>query len=156
MSQHQTRAVTLGEWAQDIGRSTASIRSHWRGHPDFPRPVARRPTAGPGPGVEVYDLAELEAWRTAWETGRDRPAPQPYEVPGEPEEMLTLGAIARRLGLDGKTVTQYRPQIEDRAVWEQRGQRRLYRLADVVDVLNARRGVGLAADPAADRRRKTE
>ncbi|WP_218126091.1 hypothetical protein [Sinosporangium album] len=62
--------------------------------------------------------------------------------------MLTLGAIARRLGLDGKTVTQYRPQIEERAAWEQRGQRRLYRLADVVEVLNARRGAGSRATTA--------
>ncbi len=59
--------------------------------------------------------------------------------------MRTLGGIARLLGVDGKTVTQYRAAIEARVHdREQRGSRTPYRVSQVVDAINKiRRGRGL-------------
>jgi hypothetical protein len=152
----QVTTVTLAEWAAKLGRSEKSVRNFWRPLPGFPAPVGRRRAAAAhGPGPEEYDEAELDAWRAQWEAQRERPAPAPYEVPGDPEEYRTLGAIARLLGVDGKTISQYRGRLDERAAHQDRGTRRLYRTGDVIEVLNSRRGVGVAADPAADRRRRT-
>ncbi|MCW2878377.1 MAG: hypothetical protein JWQ95_2477 [Sphaerisporangium sp.] len=74
--------------------------------------------------------------------------------PQDPGEYLTLGVIARRLGVDGRTVTQYRELIDQRAEWEQLGQRRRYRIGDVIEVvLNSRQGRGVGLTPETDRRR---
>ncbi|MEU7004883.1 hypothetical protein [Nonomuraea sp. NPDC046570] len=69
--------------------------------------------------------------------------------------MRTLGAIAKLLGIDGKSVTQYRAVLDQHAAHEERGKRRFYRTGDVVEVLNSRKGPGVALDPARDRRRRT-
>ncbi|MFC0557404.1 hypothetical protein ACFFHJ_41595 [Planotetraspora thailandica] len=145
--------VTLAEWAETVGRTEDSVRNHWRPLPGFPQPVGRRPSASPGPGVAIYARAELDAWRAQWEVSRDKPAPERLAVPGDPDEYLTLGAIARRLGVDGRTVTQYRSLIDQAAASEQHGQRRRYRLADVIEVLNTRAGRGVSLTPEVDRRR---
>lgn len=131
------------------------MRNHWRPTPGFPGPVGRRPTPGRGPGTAVYDRAELEEWRARWEAERDRPAPRPYPIPGDPDAYQTLGWIARALGLDGRSVTQYRDAVDARARYRQHGARRLYRVGDVIDVLNGRQGAGVARDAAQDRRRRT-
>lgn len=149
------RRVTLAEWAARIGRPETSVRNHWRPLPGFPAPVGRRATPGPGPGPEEYDVDALDAFRAAWEADRARPTPPPYPLPGDPDERLTLGAIARRLGVAGRTLTQYRATIDARVPAEHRGARRYYPLGAVIDVLNdIRRGAGVASDPGQDRRRK--
>lgn len=66
--------------------------------------------------------------------------------------MRTLGGIARLLGVDGKTISQYRDAIEalvpDR---EQRGSRILYRVRAVIEALNEmRRGPGVGGGPATE------
>lgn len=149
------KQVTLEEWAAAIGRSEDSVRNHWRPDPSFPQPSGSRPTPGPGPGVDLYTLAELEAWRRSWEETRDKPAPAPFTCPGDPNQYLTLGAIARLLGVDGRTVTQYRTYIDGRTTPQQHGARQRYRLGDVIDALNTRSGRGVALSPETDRRRRS-
>jgi hypothetical protein len=74
-------------------------------------------------------------------------------MPDEADQLRTLGGIARLLGVDGKTITQYREAIEARVQErEQRGSRTLYRVRGVIEALNEiRRGPGVAADPNQDR-----
>lgn len=146
--------VTLAEWAPSTGRTETSIKAHWRGLPGFPAPVGRRSRPGvSGPGVPLFSLAALEAWRRSWEATRERPVRQAFEVPGDPNELRTLGAIARLLGVAGSTLTQYREVFDQQATHEDRGRRRYYRVGDVVEILNARQGVGVARDPEGDQRR---
>ncbi|WP_125649577.1 hypothetical protein [Nonomuraea sp. WAC 01424] len=154
MTDDESTRITLAEWAHSIGREEVSIQKHWRTQPGFPQPVGRRREPGRrGPGTPEFDAAELAAWRVQWEEQRERPAPKEYDVPGDPDERRTLGAIARLLGVDGKTVTQYRDLLDERAAHEDRGARRLYRTGDVVAFLNSRGGAGVALDPSADARR---
>ncbi|WP_158578648.1 MerR family transcriptional regulator [Spongiactinospora rosea] len=47
--------------------------------------------------------------------------------------MRTLGAIARLLGIDGTTLTQYRPKFDSHAEHRGQGARRLYRTGDIVE-----------------------
>ncbi|WP_214327904.1 deazapurine DNA modification protein DpdA family protein [Nonomuraea sediminis] len=142
--------VTLGEWAAKVGRAETAVRNHLTDAPGFPAPKGTRPREGSGTPYEEYEESELDAWLKAWET---KHAPARYEVPGDPGEYRTLGAIAKLLGVDGKTVTQYRALLDQHAAHEDRGARRFYRTGDVVEVLNSRKGFGVALDPARDRRR---
>lgn len=151
--------ITLDEWAVKQGRSPKYVRNFWRPQAGFPEPVGRQEAPRTtGPGAELYDEAALDSWRADLLATQPMPPPEPYPVPGDPEERLTLGAVARRLGVDGKTVTQYRGAIDERAAdVEQRGTRRYYRLGEVIAILNAiRRGRGVAADPGHDGRRRGE
>lgn len=117
------------------------------------RAEGRRPTRHTtGPDPELYDEAALDAWRA-----RTLAQPTPYPMPAEADQMRTLGGIARLLGVDGKTISQYRHAIEARVQdREQRGSRTLYRMREVIEALNEiRRGPGVAADPEHDRRRRS-
>ncbi|MGK8501298.1 hypothetical protein [Nocardia asiatica] len=145
--------VTLAEWAKRHDLSPVSVRNHWATREDFPAHKQYRPRVGSGRRHEEYDAAELDAWLERWQT-EHRPAK--YAMPTDPDEYRTLGAIARLLGVDGKTVTQYRTVLDQCADHEDRGKRRMYRTRDVVDVLNRRRGIGRAMDPNKDRRRRAE
>ncbi|WP_217709104.1 DUF4326 domain-containing protein [Nonomuraea rhodomycinica] len=142
--------VTLGEWAAKVGRAETAVRNHLAAAPGFPAPKGTRPRTGKGTPYEEYDEAELDEFLKAWEAAH---APARYQVPGDPDEMRTLGAIAKLLGVDGKSVTQYRAAIDEHAAHEDRGARRYYRTGDVVEVLNSRKGFGVALDPTRDRRR---
>ncbi|SEH03788.1 hypothetical protein SAMN05444920_1447 [Nonomuraea solani] len=78
-------------------------------------------------------------------------------MPADADQMRTLGGIARLLGVDGKTISQYRGAIEARVPErEQRGSRTLYRVRAVIEALNEiRRGPGVAVDPEQDRRKRS-
>ncbi|MFR9767750.1 hypothetical protein [Nocardia sp. SC052] len=145
--------VTLAEWAERHDLSPVSVRNHWATRDDFPAHKQYRPRVGSGRRHEEYDADELDAWLDQWQT-EHRPAK--YAMPTDPDEFRTLGAIARLLGVDGKTITQYRTVLDQHADHEDRGKRRMYRTRDVVDVLNRRRGVGRAMDPSTDGRRRAE
>ncbi|WP_174188458.1 hypothetical protein [Nocardia barduliensis] len=145
--------VTLAEWAKLHDLSPVSVRNHWATREDFPAHKQYRPRVGSGRRHEEYDADELDAWLEQWQT-EHRPAE--YAMPTDPDEFRTLGAIARLLGVDGKTITQYRTVLDQHADHEDRGKRRMYRTRDVVDVLNRRRGIGRAMDPSKDRRRRAE
>ncbi|PZG56318.1 hypothetical protein C1I98_01415 [Spongiactinospora gelatinilytica] len=145
--------ITLAEWAKEIGRTPEHIAIRWRPARDFPRPVGRRrrPT-GRGPGEAVYDRRALETWLAAWEKARARPRRR-YEVPGDPDEMRTLNAIARLLGIAGKSISQYRQTFDAHAARREHGARTLYRTGDVVNLLNDRPGAGVASATESDARR---
>lgn len=133
------RRLTLAEWACIIDRSPATITRIWAQRDDFPAPTGRRPRPGPGPGTAEYDPADLDAWLR--DHGPDRP--HRYTVPAaEVDDMLTLGAIAARLGLNGRSITQYRDLIETHTTPERHGTRKYYRYGAVIDALNTRRGMG--------------
>ncbi|MEV0826372.1 hypothetical protein [Nonomuraea rubra] len=145
--------ITLADWAAKVGRSEKYVRNFWRPQDGFPAPIGRRPTPhATGPDPELYDEAALDAWRA-----RTLAQPTPYPMPAEADQMRTLGGIARLLGVDGKTITQYRDFIDTRVQdREQRGSRTLYRVSAVIEALNEiRRGAGVAADPEQDRRRRS-
>ncbi|WP_157254845.1 hypothetical protein [Nonomuraea typhae] len=149
----QPEGITLADWAAKVGRSEKYVRNFWRPQRGFPAPIGRQPsphTTGPDP--ERYDEAALDAWRA-----RTLTQPAPYPMPAEADELRTLGAIARLLGVDGKTISQYREAIEARVHdREQRRSRTLYRVRAVIEALNEiRRGAGVAADPEHDRRRRS-
>ncbi|WP_113982704.1 hypothetical protein [Spongiactinospora rosea] len=145
--------ITLAEWAKEIGRTPEHIAIRWRPARDFPGPTGRRRRPGiPGPGEPVYDRRALETWLAEWEKARARPRRR-YEIPGDPNEMRTLGAIARLLGIDGKTLTQYRPKFDAHAEHRDQGARRLYRTGDIVALLNDRPGAGVTGAADADARR---
>ncbi|GAA3625083.1 hypothetical protein GCM10022419_133340 [Nonomuraea rosea] len=149
----EPEGITLAEWAAEVGRSEKNIRNFWRPQGGFPAPIGRRPTPHTtGPDPELYDEAALDAWRT-----QALAQPTPYPMPAEAEQMRTLGGVARLLGVDGKTISQYRDAIEARVQErEQRGSRTLYRVSAVVEALNEiRRGPGVAADSEQDRRRRS-
>ncbi|WP_246003242.1 hypothetical protein [Nocardia tenerifensis] len=133
--------ITLQEWAELRGRSYGSIRNNWTGREGFPTPKKKRPPTGKGTPAPEYDSDELDTFAQRWEAA-NRPAPFP--MPEEPEEFRTLGAIARLLGVDGKTVTQYRAILDAEVEHQPRGARRVYRTRGVVDVLNNRPGMGMA------------
>ncbi|MFJ9371114.1 hypothetical protein ACIRRA_42840 [Nocardia sp. NPDC101769] len=147
--------VTLAEWAQRHGLTLTTVRTQWAYLEGFPPPVCHRDRpAGTGSGgrSREYDLPQLDDWLAHWQAeGR----PNRHVMPENPEEYRTLGAIARLVGVNGKTVTQYRDLIDQRADYEDRGARRHYRTRDVVDFLNQRPGHGRASDPASDGRRGT-
>lgn len=148
--------ITLAEWAPTIGRSETYVRNFWRPLPGFPAPLRRRPTSAPGPGPEEYNPAELARFLTELQEQRPRLGADPFPIPsGDPNERLTLGAIARRLGVAERNITQYRQAIEEHITPEIRGKRAFYPLAQTVTALNTiRRGPGIARDPDRDRRRK--
>ncbi|WP_198428041.1 hypothetical protein [Nocardia bovistercoris] len=143
--------LTLEEWAARHGYGPDTVRNQWSVRDDFPTHKRHRPRVGSGARSEEYDADELDTWLTHWHQHR---RPTPHSVPEHPDEYRTLGAIARLLGLDGKTVTQYRALMDEHAEHEDRGQRRYYRTRDVVTALNARPGHGRTTDPDTDRRRK--
>ncbi|MFD6357438.1 hypothetical protein [Nocardia tengchongensis] len=148
------RWVTLEEWAQRHDLSLSTIRTEWAYQEDFPPHAQyRERPAGTGSGgrSREYDLAQLDTWLARWQ---DEHRPSWHRMPENPEEYRTLGAIARLLGLDGKTVTQYRDLIDQRAEFEDKGARRHYRTRDVVDFLNNRLGYGRSSDPTRDGRRR--
>ncbi|MFB7722319.1 hypothetical protein [Nocardia sp. NPDC056100] len=145
--------VTLEEWAQRHDLSLTTVRTEWVYEEGFPPHAQyRERAAGTGSGGRhrEYDPAQLDAWLARWQSEH---RPSRHAMPEDPEEYRTLGAIARLLGLDGKTVTQYRDLIDHRAEFEDKGARRRYRTRDVVDFLNDRPGYGRSSDPARDRRR---
>ncbi len=143
--------VTLDEWATRHGYGHNTVRNFWAIREDFPQHKQYRPRVGSGARSEEYDTDELDAWLARWHEHR---RPTRHEMPDQPEEYRTLGAIARLLGVDSKTVSQYRGVMDENADHEDRGQRRFYRTRDVVDVLNTRQGHGRAVDPDTDRRRR--
>ncbi|MGY1969726.1 hypothetical protein ACW9HH_36385 [Nocardia gipuzkoensis] len=142
--------VTLAEWAQRHGLSPSSVRNYWAIREDFPAYKGHRPREGSGRLFEEYDADELDTWLAQWQAEH---RPPEYAMPEDPDEFRTLGAIARLLGLDGKTVTQYRTMLDEQAAHRDQGKRRMYRTRDVVEVLNSRPGSGRALDPSRDRRR---
>ncbi|WP_457846064.1 hypothetical protein [Nocardia gipuzkoensis] len=142
--------VTLAEWAQRHGLSPLSVRNHWASREDFPACKQYRPRVGSGRRHEEYDADELDAWWAQWQSQH---RPSEYAAPEDPDAFRTLGAIARLLGVDGKTVSQYRALLDERAAYRDHGKRRTYRTGDVVAALNSRRGFGRAIDPSKDRRR---
>jgi hypothetical protein len=142
--------ITLPEWAEQIGRSVESVRSHLVGQEGFPEPKGTRPRTGSGTPYKEYDSDELAKWLARWEAGKYRPAPLP--MPQDPDEYRTLGAIAKLLHINGKTVSQYRDIFDTRVKHEDRGARRYYHTRAVIDVLNSRRGYGVALDPSTDKR----
>ncbi|RBQ15330.1 hypothetical protein DP939_36430 [Spongiactinospora rosea] len=145
--------ITLAEWAKEVGRTPEHIAIRWRPTPGFPRPAGRRRRLGArGPGEPVYDRDALETWLAAWEEARARPRRR-YEVPGDPDEMRTLNAIARLLGVAGKTLSQYRQTFDAHAEHRDHGARTLYRTGDVVNLLNDRPGAGVASATERDARR---
>ena len=75
-------------------------------------------------------------------------------VDGDPNQLRTLGEIARLAGVAGATITQYRELLDARTTHEDRGKRRFYRTGDVLSVLNSRAGHGVAANSVTDRRRR--
>ncbi|WP_446225011.1 hypothetical protein ACTWPB_07830 [Nocardia sp. IBHARD005] len=141
--------ITLKEWAALNERSYGSIRNTWVSHPDFPDPKnpRSRTVMGRGTPAHEYDSDELDAFANHWEA-TNRPPQLP--MPDEPDEYRTLGAIARLLGVDGKTVTQYRETINEQVDHTDRGTRTIYHTRGVVEVLNKRRGMGMAR-PRKDR-----
>ncbi|MBF6137819.1 hypothetical protein IU501_33145 [Nocardia otitidiscaviarum] len=145
--------ITLKEWADQRGRSYGSIRNNWVGQPGFPAPKQPRSRTGMGGGTlaQEYDSDELDAFAEVWEAAN---RPQSFPMPDGPDEFRTLGAIARLLGVAGKTVTQYRETFDEKVEHEDRGARTVYRTRGVVDVLNKRRGRGLPLGPRL--RRSTE
>lgn len=145
--------ITLPEWATRKGLTPESVRNHWTVRDDFPAPVGSRRRDGSGTLFEEYDSAELDAFLGRWEA-QHRPRQFVLPPDGDPDEFRTLGAIAKLLGVDGKTVSQYRSAMDERAQFTDHGRRRFYRTADVVAVLNSRRGGGRALDPDQDRRRR--
>lgn len=147
--------ITLQEWTEKNRRSLASVRRYLLGKNGFPDPEDYRARAGggSGPAEPLYDEDALDAFARRYDA-EHRPAA--YPMPDGAEEFRTLGAIAKLLGVDGKTVTQYRDQIEQKAVFQETGKQRRYRTADVIEVLNARRGSGRAQDPATDQRRRRQ
>ncbi|MFI6603838.1 DUF4326 domain-containing protein [Nonomuraea sp. NPDC050536] len=147
----QVTRVTLAQWAKKVGRAETAVRNHLRTQPGFPMPKGTKPRTGKGKPFEEYDEAELDAFLSQWESEH---APPRYEVPGDPDAYRTLGAIARLIGLDGKSLTQQRDTFDERADHQDRGQRRTYRVGDVIALLNERRGRGMAMNPAVDRRRR--
>ncbi|BCK57389.1 hypothetical protein [Nocardia wallacei] len=147
------RLVTLAEWAAERNLSLQTVQNHWATRPDFPAAEQERARTGSGPRAREYDSAAVDAWLARWQ---DERRPAAYEMPIDPDEYRTLGAIARLLGVDGKTVTQYRAFLDEHASYQDSstGKRRAYRTRDVVDVLNNRQGHGRARDRDADRRRR--
>ena len=145
--------VTLEEWAASHGYSPDTVRNQWSVRDDFPTHKRYRPRIGSGARSEEYDANQLDAWLNAW---HDHRRPTRHAMPDQPDEYRTLGAIARLLGLDGKTVSQYRILMDEHTDHEDRGQRRYYRTRDVIDTLNARQGRGRATDPGTDRRRNLD
>ncbi|MGV9679084.1 hypothetical protein ACWDSJ_27700 [Nocardia sp. NPDC003482] len=133
--------ITLKEWAEQRGRSYGSIRNNWTGRPDFPPPKKPRSRTGKGTPALEYDSDDLDAFAARWEEA-NRPAPLP--MPEDPDDFRTLGAIARLLGVDGKTVTQYRDILDREVDHEARGARTFYHTRGVINVLNQRRGMGTA------------
>ncbi|MGV9543802.1 hypothetical protein ACWEQA_04080 [Nocardia sp. NPDC004085] len=144
--------VTLAEWAQRHGLSPLSVRNHWATREDFPSHKQYRPRVGSGRRHEEYDADELDVWLENWQA-EHRPAA--YEMPEDPDSYRTLGAIARLLGVDGKTVTQYRTVFDEHTAYQDTGKRRIYRTRDVVNTLNSRLGFGRAMEPTRDRRRRS-
>ncbi|WP_433717094.1 hypothetical protein ACQP2U_42675 (plasmid) [Nocardia sp. CA-084685] len=146
--------VTLPEWAEKNQRNAASVRRFWVPRPGFPTPKDAQERVGAGTPFDLFDEDELDAFASRWDA-EHRPAPHP--MPDDPDSFRTLGAIAKCLGVDGKTVRQYRDLLDERCEHEDRGtNRRTYRTRDVVDVLNSRRGGGVALDPRRDRRRTSQ
>ncbi|YCK40219.1 hypothetical protein ACNF49_40995 [Actinomadura sp. ATCC 39365] len=125
-----TEGIPLADWTAKVGRSEKYIRNFWRPQEGFPAPIGRRPTPHTtGPDPELYDEAALDAWRAQTLT-----QPTPYPMPAEADQMRTLGGIGRLLGVDGKTISQYRDAIEARVDdREQRGSRTLYRVRGAAD-----------------------
>ncbi|MCX4097717.1 hypothetical protein [Nocardia sp. alder85J] len=147
--------VTLAQWADKHGYSPEYVRNFWTPLLGFPAPASSHPRSASSGRfeAEVYSEAALDAFYAA-----HRPEHRgTTSMLDGPDEFRTLGTIASMLGLDRKTVSQYRQAI-DAAVaaedYQDRGARRLYRTRVVVDWLNARPGRGVAADPATDRRRR--
>ncbi|WP_194829271.1 hypothetical protein [Nocardia sp. XZ_19_231] len=143
--------VTLEEWATAIGRHPIAVRS-LRTQPDFPQDKGTRPRQGRGNRYILYSRAELDEFLNAWE---QRLKPDTLAMPESPDEFRTLGAIASLVGLEGKSITQYRelldadPEIE----YSDGGRWRTYRTAGVIAWLNERKGHGVARDPDATERR---
>lgn len=139
--------VTLEEWADRNGRVVGTVYNARSKHPDFPDPIGCRPRPGGARGTphDLYDEAALDAWLAA----HPRRLPPAIAFDGDPDELLTLSAIARRSRhadtdrrVDGKTVYQYRdrPGFPEPASGTPY---RLYRAGDVVDWLsNNRPGSG--------------
>lgn len=143
--------VTLAEWADKAGRSAEAIRNHWAPRPDFPAPKQSQPRTGSGPRFEQYDEDELDEFLATWNALHQ---PRALTVDGDPNQLRTLGEIARLAGVAGATITQYRDLLDAHTTHEDRGKRRFYRTGDVLRVLNNRPGHGVAVDSAADRRRR--
>ncbi|GLX99609.1 hypothetical protein Hesp01_75590 [Herbidospora sp. NBRC 101105] len=95
----------------------------------------------PGPREPLFLLAELEAWRGEWEATRERPAPAAITIPGDPN--------ARRT----HSHTDQPSDGPNEAAHEDHGARRHYRVGDIIDILNTRKGAGVARDSECDRRR---
>ncbi|MGW5317755.1 hypothetical protein [Nocardia thailandica] len=144
--------VTLEEWAQRHGRNLHAVRAQLVVQPDFPTPKGTRPRTGSGTPWKEYDLGELDGWLARWDATH---RPDEVTVPDGTDlsEYRTLGTIAKLIGRDAKTVTQYRALIDEHADHEDRGKRRYYRTSDVLDLLNSRQGHGRTLTPERDRRR---
>ncbi|MFR9753918.1 hypothetical protein ACL02S_23165 [Nocardia sp. 004] len=133
--------ITLKEWAALRGRSYGSIRNTWTRRDDFPAPKRTRPRTGRGTPAPLYEAADLDAFADCWEAAH---RPTLFPMPEGPDEFRTLGAIAHLLGVNSKTVTQYRRIFDKTVDHEDRGSRTIYRTRGVIDTLNTRLGMGMA------------
>lgn len=148
-----SRRVTLAEWARKVKRSKSYVQNYWRPEDDFPQAAGQRATGRGRPSDEFVE-EELDNWLKRHQEMGSRPgqAPLPFPMPDDPEAFHTLGAIARMLGVNDKTVNQYRSALDERVEFIEYKTRRKYQVRGVVGFLNDRKGRGVAADPAADRR----
>lgn len=142
--------IRLDLWAEKRGRSPATVRRFWPSQPGFPEPKGTEPRVGSGKPFQLFDESELDDFAARQDAAR---RPKQHSLPSDPDAFRTLGGIAKLLGVDGKTITQYRELMDERAEHEDDGKQRRYRTRDVVEVLNERRGFGVASKPETDRRR---
>lgn len=114
--------ITLADWAYQICAeenqgevSEEAVNSRlraiekWAAEEDFPAPaIADPPRAARGKRPSIYSAAQLTAWRSARPAGHRRPHDALPADLARPGERLTLGAFARKIGVDNKSVTQAR------------------------------------------------
>ena len=137
--------TTLAEFAAEVDRSEATARYTWTRSPTFPTAVPglrrKRPGQTHGPGANVYVRAQLWHWYT---TAGPAGPPATLAVPDgiNPDQLMTLSAIARTLNITPRNVTRNRDIIDPQVPPTRSGAYKQYPIGPVVDVLNTRPGKG--------------